>query len=489
MNTISSVDQLAKANILVVDDEARIRKGCQAVLSTEGYSVQISESGSDALEMINANHYDIILLDLMMPGISGFDVLEKVRTLHPDTVVIVITGYATVEHSIEALKTGAFDFIPKPFPPDHLRVVVSKALEYNRALKDISNEKSRMRALVNHLGDGVLLTDNLKQVVFANPAFLRLAGCQESDITGKSVGEVVQEEALEDLIGRALDMQPDEFVELTEEWNRGATGEEEVIAVRCVPFRDRLHRNLGTISVWQDISRLKKLDQMKSDFVSTVSHEIRSPMNSVMAQLKVIMDGLAGEVTDKQQEILSRASQKIQALSQMATELLDLARIESGLINQEKEKLDVAELLQAQVDFFADRAAEKEIRLGLEPQGHLPSIMANRYHIEEVVSNLISNALRYTPPGGELTISTQTGDNYLSVLFRDTGIGIEPDELERVFDRFYRVKNSNTRNIIGTGLGLAIVKDIVEAHNGMIRVESEVGKGSTFRVFLPLLKE
>ncbi|MDH3875806.1 MAG: response regulator, partial [Desulfobacteraceae bacterium] len=148
MTEKQSADILFKPKILVVDDEKVIRNGCREVLTQEGYEAILAENGELGLKMIEKAHYDVILLDLMMPGLSGFEVLSHVKTLHPDTSIIVITGYATIENSIEAMRKGAFDFIPKPFSPDQLRVVVSKAIEHTGALKDIANEKSRIRVLI-----------------------------------------------------------------------------------------------------------------------------------------------------------------------------------------------------------------------------------------------------------------------------------------------------------------------------------------------------
>ena len=195
------VEKMAAINrsaptILVIDDEERVREGCRKVLARDGYEVTIAESGEVGLKMIERQHYDIILLDLMMPSLSGFDVLAHVKTLHPDTVIIVISGYATVENSIEAMKRGAFDFIPKPFSPEQLRVLTRKAIEYTRAMQDIADEKSRMRVLINRLTDGVMATDSQKRVVLANPAFLRMTGCREVQAVGRPVGEVIHYEQI-----------------------------------------------------------------------------------------------------------------------------------------------------------------------------------------------------------------------------------------------------------------------------------------------------
>ncbi|MFH1090332.1 MAG: response regulator, partial [Pseudomonadota bacterium] len=315
-----AVPMYSKPSVLVVDDEKRIRDACYTMLTQEGFDVCKAETGESGLGLIQKEHFDIILLDLMMPGLSGFEVLERVKALHPDTVIIVITGYATIEHSIEAMKKGAFDFLPKPFSPQDLRVVVSKALDYIRTLQDISHEKSRMRVLINYLEDGVLATDVQKKVALANPAFLKLVGRPGEDPTLRPVAELIHDERLVKMIDQALAMPKEEFVELTQEFVWGGDGEAEdkVVGARCVPFRDRIGRNLGTVTVLHDITTAKKMDQIKSDFVSMVAHEIRSPMNSVLMQLKVILDGLAGEVTNKQTEILDRASERIKALVSLA---------------------------------------------------------------------------------------------------------------------------------------------------------------------------
>ena len=263
--------------ILVVDDEKRIRDGCHDVLTQEGFEVAKAETGEIGIKMIEEAHYDIILLDLMMPGLSGFEVLTKVKTLHPDTVIIVITGYVTVEHSVEAMKKGAFDFIPKPFSPDQLRVVVSRAIEHTRTLQDIAHEKSRMRVLINQLASGVMATDSQKRIALANPAFQRMMGYRGTNLIGRPVEELIQNEELKEMVNKALSMPGADFVELTEELRVGTDGEDQemILGASCAPFRDRMGRNLGTVTVLHDITTLKKMDQLKSDFVSTVAHEIR----------------------------------------------------------------------------------------------------------------------------------------------------------------------------------------------------------------------
>jgi two-component system, OmpR family, phosphate regulon sensor histidine kinase PhoR len=489
MTERQSTDILFKPKILVVDDEKMIREGCREVLTLEGFEVVLAENGEQGLDMIEKVHFDVVLLDLMMSGISGFDVLSHIKALHPDTSIIVITGYATVEHSIEAMKNGAFDFIPKPFSPDQLRVVVSKAIEHTGALKDIANEKSRIRVLINLIANGVMVTDAEKKLVLANPAFMKIMGFKGDDIIGRPFAELVQQEQLRQMVEHTLSITESELAELTEELKIEKSGEDgtATYVARCRPFRDRIGRNLGTITVLSDITYLKDINQRKSDFVSMVAHEIRSPMNSVMAQMKVVQDGLAGDVTQKQSKILGRASEKINGLVSLSSELLNMASREAGLIALERTECDMGEVLKDQVEFHRPKAQAKGIQLKLEPLPDLPPVLANKQNMEEVFSNLITNAINYTPGKGKITVSARPEKHYLCISVSDTGLGIAEEDLDRIFDRFYRVKNDKTRYIIGTGLGLPIVKSIVEAHDGMIRVESKPDHGSTFVVYMPFM--
>lgn len=485
------VEGFQKASVLIVDDEERIRHVCSKMLTQEGYDVAQAENGELGLEMIARRHYDIILLDLLMPGISGLEALGRIRELHPDTAVIVITGYATLDHAINAMKNGAFDFISKPFTPQDLRLVVDKAIEHIRTLQDIANEKSRVRTMINHLAGGVMATDNCQLVALANHAFMNLLDIRDPSPIGKPVVELVDDQRILEMIEKALAMPADQYTEITDEITviAEADGEERIISVRCVPFRDRLERNLGTITVLHDITALKRMDQMKSEFVAMVSHEIRGPLNSVLMQHKVILDELAGEVTDKQREILTRAYDKISALVNLTSELLDLAKMESGLITMEKENLQLAPILTDQAAFHQPKAQEKKITLELTPLPELPPVLANRMNMEEVLSNLITNAINYTPENGRIAVSAECDGGFVVMHVSDTGYGIPSEDIEKIFTRFYRSKNEKTRFVIGTGLGLPIVKKIVESHNGHIKVESEVGKGSTFSVSVPVFRK
>ncbi len=249
---------LHNPRILIIDDEPRIRDACLLVLSDKGFDVAAAPDGEQGLQMIKETHYDIVLVDLMMPTISGFDVLSEVRNNHPDTVVIVITGYATLEHSIEAMKKGAFDFIPKPFTPDQLRAVVDKSLRYTSALQDIADSKSRLGVMVNRLTDGVMTTDARKLIVQVNPAFLHMIGYHGEEVVGRHVDEIIHDQNLLEAIDQALIMPPDTFTEITKEIQIIDNSEEKFFNARCAPFRGRMKENLGTVTVLHDITAIEK---------------------------------------------------------------------------------------------------------------------------------------------------------------------------------------------------------------------------------------
>jgi two-component system phosphate regulon sensor histidine kinase PhoR len=482
-------DRAYQPRILVIDDEQRIREGCFKILTKESCLVDVAESGEQGLDMIAENYYDIILTDLMMPGISGMEVIAKVREQHLDTVVIVITGFATLEHSIEAMKKGAFDFIPKPFTPEQLRVVVGKAVEMTRTLQDIATEKTRFKTLVNYLAGGVLVTDRHKNIILNNPALLRMLHYDGEPLNDKPLTSLTTDEALNGIIDGILELNPGEFKVLSTEIvppDKGeAISDQLYLRAQAVPFKSRSGEILGSVTIIDDITHLKRLDEMKSEFVSMVSHELRSPLSTILSQIKVITDGLAGDLSAKQADILHKMSRKVEGLVDLTNDLLDLSRIEAGLIVQDKGQVQLMDILEKLVEFMQSRAREKDIRLTLK-KADLPVINADPKSMEEVFSNLITNAIIYTPEGGKVNVAGEVKGDFLEIRVSDTGYGIASDQLPLIFERFYRVKTDKTRYIVGTGLGLPIVKSIVEAHNGTVRVKSKEGVGSTFSIRLPL---
>jgi signal transduction histidine kinase len=242
---------------------------------------------------------------------------------------------------------------------------------------------------------------------------------------------------------------------------------------------------MGAVTVLQDISYLKEIDKMKSEFVAMVTHELRAPIAAVEQQLTVILNKMAGDVTEKQEQLLSRAKERTRGLLDLIKDLLDLSKIEAGKMVQYKEPLLLQEVIQRVVDLMRAEAENKKIDLQFSAPSNISLIHADRSSMEGIFTNLISNAIKYTPEGGKVWITLSEEGGFVKAAVSDTGIGIKKEDLSRIFDKFYRVKTTETRQIIGTGLGLSIVKNIVDAHLGSISVESEEGRGTTFTVFFP----
>ncbi len=486
--------------VLVVDDEKVIRDGCTLILQPEGYVVKTAENGREAIDLLAAEPVNVVLCDLKMPVMGALEVLEEARERFPEVPIIIITGHGTVDDAVACMKKGAYDFVTKPFRIDHLTLCVKRALEKQelerrtrelqeeqaRNLYTLALEQSRMHTIVNCMADGVLVTNRDLEVVLCNHTFTQLLGLDVPAPLPGPLSAYLDDSTLHEAIqGLLSGAGADPNTCISQEIVKGRVH----LRALTAPFLGPKHEVLGTVTVLHDITSFKELDQLKSDFVNLVSHELRSPLSSIIMQHKVILDGLAGELTDKQREMVNRAHDKMQGLLDLINDLLDLAKIESGHRHLEQVPLMLGEVLKELVELLTPKAEDQNIALALSVPPDLPHILADRRGMEEVFTNLITNAIKYSPDGGNVSVSAVSHVDYVEVAVCDQGIGIEPDEIPKIFDKFYRVKHPKTRQIIGTGLGLAIVKNIIEAHRGSIEVASQIGKGTAFKVFLPTVAE
>jgi two-component system phosphate regulon sensor histidine kinase PhoR len=414
----------------------------------------------------------------------------------------VITGYATVESAVEAMKKGAYDFIAKPFTPDQLRIVVKRALERRtlqkeaeflrrereRSLRDVATEKSRVKTIINCMGDGILVCDKDSCIVLDNPASSRMLQIPESQLVGNFVSHSHLHQELSKTIEESLKAGDSAYTSISQELIVGQA-RETFLRAHTAPVRNDLGEIMGTVTVLQDISHLKELDKMKSEFIAMVAHELRAPIATVEQQLAVILSGMTGELSEKNQQLLSRAKERTKGVLTLIKDLLDLSKIEAGKMVQYKEPLSLAEVIPRVVEMMKGDATEKNIDIAFAPPPTISLIQADRNSMEGIFTNLISNAIKYTPRGGRVTITLNDHDGFVKVSVVDTGIGIKSEDLPHIFDKFYRVKSTETRQIVGTGLGLSIVKSIVEAHLGTISVESTEGEGTIFTILLPKIAD
>jgi len=358
--------------VLVVDDEEPIRDSCRQVLTKAGYECHTAVDGIEGLHFAHQVEPDVILLDLMMPGMDGLSMLEQLVKTHPNVVCIVITGYATIESAVDAMKHGAFDFLPKPFTPDELRVIVTRGLDQRKLL-------------------------------------LETAALREEK------------------------------------------------------------------------------ERMQQYFISIVAHELRSPLLLVKQYLDLIVGGKMGSVDETAGEMLSGAHSTLTGLLDIIADWLKLARIDTGDIAGGMEEVDIKPIIQKVTEELEPRAKAAGIDIRLDVDFTPCRIAAHPEAMSVVFRNLLSNAIKYNRPDGSVVVEGACTDGNLRVDVRDTGIGIPAEELPFIFEDFFRVKSSQTAEIAGTGLGLSIVKKIVEGHHGSVDVDSAVGEGTSFSVFLPLV--
>jgi signal transduction histidine kinase len=319
-------------------------------------------------------------------------------------------------------------------------------------------------------------------------AYQSLTETVEKLEAGKDVGESIQVKTLLDLINKALSPDSSQYTAISEEIELTNPDKKTLMANVSV-IRDRDGQDLGVVSTFRDITSLKELDQVKSQFVSMVTHELRAPLSAVEGYLSAYLSGAAGNDPQMNRQMLERAKARTHSLLDLVNDLLQFSRLESKRVERKKELLDLTDILVNTVELLRNQGEANEITFLLDLPDKLPLVEADRAEMEQLFTNLISNAIKYNVKKGKVIISAGPINHYLSIKVEDTGIGIDKEHLSCVFDEFYRVCGPDTRYITGTGLGLSIVKRIVESHFGLIEVDSTAGKGTTFTVKLPIKKE
>jgi two-component system, OmpR family, phosphate regulon sensor histidine kinase PhoR len=351
-------------------------------------------------------------------------------------------------------------------------VIESRRTTFTAEMTNLRNEKERLATVLEQLTDGVLIADADGRVQFANPAAGRLFDV--SNLIGQTVPQVVRNH------------------QLIEAWKRCQQTRQLQIESVELPIRRQFLQLIvipdehagGSLLLAQDLTQVRKLETVRRDFISNVSHELRTPLASLKALTETLQSGALAD-PEAGPRFLNRIATEVDALTQMAQELLDLSRIESGQVQLNFESISPRKLLYSAADRMKTQAERANIKLNVLTADGLPKIRADKARLEQVLVNLIHNAVKFTKPGGEIALEAESVDGGIRCAVRDTGAGIPAESVSRIFERFYRVDSSRTGS--GTGLGLSISKHIVEAHGGKIWAESLEGKGSTFYFFIPHL--
>ncbi len=343
----------------------------------------------------------------------------------------------------------------------------------------LQEENRQFRTLLSNMSDGVIIADEMGYVQLLNRAATELLNIKETAITGRSFAEAVRNHQLIDIWNKARAAQ-------TEQREAVEIGRDLFLQVTITPYEENMA--LGYLVLLQDLTQVRHLQTVRRDFVSNISHELRTPLASLKAVVETLQDGALDD-PPAAKRFLRRAAGEIDTLTQMVEELLELSRIESGQVPLKVKETAVSELLLIPLDRLKPQASRKNIELSLDVAANLPKVIADEERIQRVVTNLIHNAIKFTPENGSVQIFAKTNDDFpheIYIAVKDNGMGISKDDLPRIFERFYKSDRARTRHDSSTGLGLAISRHIVQAHNGRIGVNSTEGKGSTFYFTLPI---
>jgi two-component system phosphate regulon sensor histidine kinase PhoR len=333
-------------------------------------------------------------------------------------------------------------------------------------------EQTRMTTILDNMAAGVVIVNEEGQVEMINPAATRILNTPASQALNRSFGSVARHHDLIQLWQRCCNSHEELISTLETSHPQGR-----FLQVVITPIPN------GYLVILQDLTRIRRLETIRRDFISNISHELRTPLASLRALAETLQDGA---IADPQaaHRFLRHIISEVNAMTQLVGELLELSRIESGKVPLQISPTTVAELLEAPVERLRPQAKRKGLTLKVELPETLPTVAADAERVQRVLTNLIHNAIKFTSESGEIVVSAQRDKNQVQITVKDTGIGIEPEEQARIFERFY--KTDRARSGGGTGLGLAIAKHIVQAHGGQIWVRSQVGHGSAFTFTLPI---
>lgn len=371
--------------VLVVDDELGIREGCRRALTSAGMEVAVAENGPDGLHKLREGSFDVMLVDAMMPGMSGLEMMQQVRKTDPEIIGIIITGYATIELAVQAIREGAHDFIAKPFTHELLLHVIHREMD-RQALR---REAQKAREL-----------------------------------------------------------------------------EEKLLGLTRVKAES------------------EKICVMQGRFMMTMVHTLRAPVAVLQNTIQLIRKGYVPP--SEQPLFLRQVEERAGELLAILDDLLLLSRLKESVGTEKKENVPLPEMVEGALAAFKKELDESGLTAKVERMDH-PVISGNREQLQALWTHLLGNAIRYTKPGGRITLSLQENPKEKTIVgtVADTGIGIPPEEVPRIFEEFYRTDEARSMQETGTGLGLCIVQQVVSLYGGTLEIDSKPGVGSSFRFILP----
>ena len=500
-------------NILIVEDDvgdAKLlhRLLCQSALPIS--AVKCAENLDTALELLDKGNFDIVFLDLGLPDSRGIDSVSTVSAKASNMPIIVLSGIDDARMATMAMQKGVEDYLVKGQVDSNLLArTVRNSIERKQIRIILDRKQKHLEAIFDVVPIGMLLVDEDLIVRRINDTIRQMVKRDYLEIVNRRIGQALRctnSTCTEKGCGHSPNCPLCPMAKAIE------SAFESQQPIRKVEFRPTLKANGEEITPWlsvcvvpteiygqkhvvvviDDITTRKEAEkklgettEMKSQFISIVSHELRTPLTCIKEGVAIVLDGVAGEINEKQKHFLDLANRNINRLAMLVNDVLDFQKLDAGKMKLNPQESDVQQIAEEIYETMLLSAKNKGLELSLELDENLPKVTLDRDRIIQVLTNLVGNAIKFTPQEGRVRLGFQRQNDDLLIRVSDTGVGIPKEDLPKIFEQFYRVQRHG-EEIKGTGLGLAIVKKIVLLHGGRIEVESEPDRGSTFSVFLPL---
>jgi PAS domain S-box-containing protein len=502
------------AKILYIEDDPGVARLVRMKLEAEGYGVEVCATIREGLALFDEAMHDMVIVDYQLPDGNGLQVLEALMGRGAGVPVIIATGAGSEEVAVRAMKLGAADYVNKESYDKFFHMlpsVIEKALRQHelerqkqRAEMELRESEERLRSILASIDDAVMVTDKAGLFVAARgPGMRGDTAAALSEVIGATFRDVFPPGVAEHFEAAFAAVQATDRVEQFD-YCLPPTGAEVWFNAKVSPLKDVRGGFAGVTIVARDITTRKQTeDQLrlatlaadthsraKTDLLAGMSHELRTPLTAIIGYTEILLYEYFGPVNDRQRQQLDIVLECSRHLLDLINDILDISKIESGKTELELGRVRIGELLAHTLLLLKESASGQKISIDTRVPRELASleVTADERRIKQVLFNLLSNALKFTPMGGRIDVGMSTQNGALAVSVSDTGIGIPPGELDRIFEAFYQIKGrSSSSKASGSGLGLSLARQIVELHGGRIWAESEgEGKGSTITFTLPL---
>jgi two-component system, OmpR family, phosphate regulon sensor histidine kinase PhoR len=470
----------------------------ESLSSGVGRSIRFSSTvGFDLMYVAVPVHSEDVLLGFVRVAIPLEQIEARMdhlqRTLLITTLVaallvvalaMLISSYTTrplrsLTRSVQSMSIDDLIDSPSTTTKDEVGQLASAFISLGAQLQNqigaLEAERTKLVSVLDQMTDGVLIIDAQGQVQLVNPAAQRIFGISERSALGNSIAEVIRHHQLVELWKLCQETGQSQVTSVD------LTSRRMLLQSTAIPLSQALPGSV--LMVFQDLTQVRRLENIRRDFVSNISHELRTPLASLKALTETLQESALDD-PPAARRFLSRMETEVDSLSLMVQELLELSRIESGKVPLQLEPVGPTGLLTAAVGRLGLQAERAGLQISIQSMEDLPSVLADPRRIEQVVTNLLHNAIKFTPPGGRIELAAEQAGDMIQFSVRDTGAGISTESLPRIFERFYKADQSRTGG--GTGLGLAITRHLVEAHGGRVWAESVEGQGATFYFTLPV---